>query len=224
MNGKPWSAEDERVLRRLYPCHDTDYVAGQLDRSLSATYGHAGVLGLHKTAAFLAAQLARVAANLTEGGKRHRFPKGHAPANKGLRRPGWSAGRMRETQFRKGQRSGTAAAHYMPVGSERMIDGYRWIKVAEVPNVPYTVNWKALHVLNWERANGRPLPAGHCLIFRDRDRMNVAADNLECVTRAENMRRNSYHRYPKEIASVIQLRGALVRRINRKIKQEGPAK
>ena len=43
----------------------------------------------------------------------------------------------------------------------------------------------------------------------------ITADHLDCITRVENMRRNSYHNnYPKEVAQLIQLRGAL----NRKIK------
>jgi hypothetical protein len=80
------------------------------------------------------------------------------PANKGLRRPGWGPGRMKTTQF-KGQRNGTAAAHWMPIGSTRLIDGYVYVKVADVPNVPYMVNWKPEHHLIWTRAHG-PMPPG----------------------------------------------------------------
>jgi hypothetical protein len=38
------------------------------------------------------------------------------------------------------------------------------------------------------------------------------------MSRAESMRRNSYHNYPKELAQLIQLRGALNRKINASIK------
>ena len=39
-------------------------------------------------------------------------------------------------------------------------------------------------------------------------------------TRAEHMHRNSVHaHYPPEIARLVQLRGALVRQINRKARQ-----
>jgi hypothetical protein len=206
-----WSAEDEKVFRRIYPHHESEWVAGQLGRTLGAIYGHAQVTGIQKTPAYTAASIARVSANLNEGGKAHRFQKGVVPANKGLRRPGWHVGRMKETQFKKGE-----SRNRMPLFSERISFGYILVKVAEVPNVPYFVNWLAVHVLNWERANGRPVPPGHCLWFRDRNRMNTELDNLELITRAENMRRNTVHNLPKEIAQVVQLRGALVRQINKR--------
>ncbi len=215
-NGHPWSAEDHKVLTRLYPHHPTAWVAGQLDRSVCSVNGRATKLRLRKESLYKAQAWRLCGLQLDEAGKPHRFQKGLVPANKGMRRPGWHAGRMRETQFRKGQRSGKAAAHYKSLGATRLIDGYLYVKVAEVMNVPYTVNWKPVHVLNWERANGRPLPAGHVLRFLDRDRMNVAPGNLELLTKSENMRRNSVHRLPKELVQVVQLRGALVRKINKR--------
>ena len=215
-----WNAEDLKVLKRLYPHHSTAWVAGQLDRSESSLNGRATELNLKKDPTYKAQAWRQCGIQLQEAGRSHRFQKGHVSANKGMRRPGWSAGRMKETQFRKGQRSGAAAAHYKPLGAERLIHGYRYVKVAEVPNVPYTVNWKLVHVLNWERANGRPLPAGHILRFRDRNKLNVAVGNLELLTRRENILRNSLHNLPKELAEVMQLRGALVRQINKRIRNE----
>ena len=215
MNGKPWSVVDHAQLRELYPHIRTDALARILGRSVCSINGQVSKLGLHKTAEYLASPDACRLRREGGAGVAYRFPKGHVPANKGLRRPGWSAGRMAETQFKKGSRSGMAAAHHMPIGATRPFEGYLLLKVADVPNVPYTVNWKLLHVLNWERANGRPLPAGHCLVFRDRNRQNCEASNLELITRAENMRRNTLHRLPKPLRFAIYAKGALNRRINR---------
>lgn len=208
----PWSAEDDRVLRRLYPHHETAWIAGQLNRTVPSIYAHAGNLGLAKTPEFQRESLTRLGKHLAETGAGGRFLKGHAPANKGTRRPGYSPGRMGETQFKKGR----GGHNTMPLFSERLVDGYVYIKVAEVQCVPYTVNWLLLHILNWERANGRPLPPGHCLWFKDRNRANPDPENLELITRAENMRRNTVHNLPKELVRVVQLRGALVRQINRR--------
>jgi len=64
-------------------------------------------MGLTKSAAYLASP---AACRLRKGdnvGAARRFRPGHVPANKGLRRPGWSTGRMAETQFKK---SGNATA------------------------------------------------------------------------------------------------------------------
>lgn len=216
-----WSAADDRALRRLYPDTPTQALARQLRRSLSATYMRARILGVAKSAAY---RLSPHACRLRRGdnvGARFRYPKGHVPANKGLRRPGWSPGRMRETQFKKGTLNGHAAAHLMPIGSTRLVDGYVYVKVAAVTNVPYTVNWLPLHILEWERVNG-PLPAGHCLWFTNGDRTDVRLDNLELHTRAENMRRNSIHNLPAPLAETIQLLGALNRQIRRKAKAYAP--
>jgi hypothetical protein len=94
-------------------------------------------------------------------------------------------------------------------------DAALYVKVADVPNVPHMVNWLPLHILEWERAHG-PLPAGHCLSFKDGDRRHVDLANLELRTRADNMRRNSVHNLPKALAQTVQLLGALTRQINRR--------
>jgi len=122
---------------------------------------------------------------------------------------------MAETQFRKGQRSGKAAEHLMPIGSTRLIDGYRYRKVSEVPNVPYTVNWKLESVLIWEAAHG-PVPPGHAVAFSNGDKGDVRLENLELVSRRELLRRNSIHRLPPALVETIQALGALTRQIHRR--------
>jgi hypothetical protein len=211
-----WSADEDAELRRLYPHEPTAVVARQLRRTLSATYGRARLLGLAKSAAYLASPHAYRFRRGYHAGWEQRFQKGHMPANKGLRRPGWHRGRMRETQFKPGMRSGKAAQHYMPVGSTRLIDGYVYRKVSDVPNVPYAVNWKPAHHLLWTQANG-PVPPGHALIFRNGDKFDIRLDNLQLITRRELMARNSVHTLPPALARTVQLLGALNRKIRRGI-------
>lgn len=215
MNGRAWTAVDDAEFRELYPEVKTSTLARLLRRSIAALYGRAAVLGLAKSAEYLASPDSCRLRRGDNVGAAFRYPKGHVPANKGSRRPGWAPGRMAETQFRKGQ----ANHNVMPIASTRLVDGYLYLKVAAVRYVPYTVNWLPLHILNWERANGRPLPAGHCLWFRDGNRLNVEASNLELITRAENMRRNTIHRLPKPLKRAITAKGALSRRINRMEKE-----
>jgi hypothetical protein len=62
------------------------------------------------------------------------------------------------------------------------------------------------------------------VVFHAGKRTNVGSlitiDRVELITRSENMRRNSYlTRYPKEVADVIRLRGALNRKINNRSKR-----
>lgn len=47
----------------------------------------------------------------------------------------------------------------------------------------------------------------------------ITPDKLECITRAENMARNSIHNYPQPIPQLVQLRGALNRKIRNRSKQ-----
>lgn len=136
------------------------------------------------------------------------------PANKGLRRPGWAPGRMKETQFKKGALNGVAAERFKPIGSTRMVEGYLYRKVSAVSG-PWTVNWKLEHVLVWERARG-PVAAGHVLVFRNHDQMDIRLENLELITRRELMARNSVHTLPKPLAQAVQLLGALNRQIRKR--------
>lgn len=211
MSGTPWTEVEVTILRRYYPDHITRTIADALGRTERQVYQKARSLGLKKSDAYLDSP---DACRLRRGdniGKAHRFEKGQTPWNKG--KPFKAGGRSHETQFKPGSLSGRAADVVQPIGAERISkDGYLERKVNN--DLPFQKRWRAVHIIEWEAVNG-PLPAGHCLVFRDGNKQNISLTNLELITRAENMRRNSYHRYPKEIALAIQLRGALNRRINR---------
>lgn len=51
-------------------------------------------------------------------------------------------------------------------------------------------NWYPLHQYLWELMNGKP-EKNMCVAFKDGNTLNVLYDNLELITRAENMKRNS---------------------------------
>lgn len=207
-----WSAADDRMLRRRYPHEPTAVLALALRRSCSATSVRAKLLGLRKTAAYLASS---AACRLRRGdgvGTRFQYQKGHVPHNKGLRRPGWHRGRMKETQFPKGNCPQT----WRPVGTEVLDrDGYRKRKIADDRTRPSRFNWKFVHVLVWETAHG-PVPKGHAVVFRNGDRADIRLANLELVTRRTLMKRNSVHTLPKPLADTIQLLGALNRQLHRR--------
>jgi len=205
-----WTAVEDEMLRKLYPNEPTNTVAEKLGRSVSSVFNRAEQSDLHKSAEYLASPHASRFRRGYHLGWEHRFKKGAAPHNKGLRRPGWGPGRMKETQFKKGN----TPFHARPLGSERIAkDGYIERKIAETGTKR---DWKGVHILAWETANG-PVPDGHAVVFKDGNKQNTVIENLELISRADLMRRNSYHtKYPKEVGLAIQLVGALNRQIRKR--------
>jgi hypothetical protein len=113
-----------------------------------------------------------------------RFKKGDAPVNKGTK------GLMKEnkTSFKKGN----APHNTKVVGSITKIqdkNGYWYmrIKIAE-PN-----KWQMLHAYIWEHKYGK-IPKGSCVIFKDKNPLNLRLDNLMLVSRNELVRLNQ--KYP----------------------------
>jgi hypothetical protein len=80
---------------------------------------------------------------------------------------------------------------------------------------PAAGRWRAVHLVEWEKVHG-PLPAGHALAFKNGDKTDRRLDNLECITRAALMARNSVHNLPKPLKQAVQLLGALNRQIRKR--------
>jgi hypothetical protein len=208
-----WTAAQDDELRRLYPFAQTCDVAKAIGRSLTATYGRAYILGLSKSAEYLASPAAHRFDGLKGIGTR--FVKGQVPPNKGLRRPGWAPGRMKETQFKKGNRSKRWDPEIYAVGALRInCDGYIDIKVKEGPRA-----WEQLTRYVWRTEFG-PIPPNHVVRTLNGDIDDARPENLRLMTRRDLMLENTLHNYPKEIAHLIQLRGALNRQINRRDREK----
>lgn len=206
------------MLKRLYPDQPTARIARHMRRPIYAVHHKAVSLGLKKSPAFFAnAKVSGRFSKLTRAGIPFRFPKGHIPANMGLRRPGYGPGRMRETQFKRGHWPANRDPDYYVFGALRVnTDGYIDMRVSFAPGA---LGWRALHTILWEDAHG-PVPPGYCLAFKDGDRLNVELANFELISHRERLRRNTVHNLPQELAQVVLLRGALVRQINRREKHE----
>lgn len=214
-----WTKQEDATLRRRYPDTPTAAIARDLNRPVSSVYQRAAKFGLSKSEAFWASP----ASGRTNGrqGIGLRFPKGHVPANKGLRRPGWAPGRMRETQFKPGERRGVSAKNWRPIGTVLTDpEGYQRIKVREAtPGEAYgfgnTRVWPLLQRHVWAQAHG-PIQPGHAICFKDGNRKNCALENLELLTRRELMARNTVQNLPKPLKQTIHALGVLRRRIRTK--------
>lgn len=217
-NRKPYSEAEIRMLAKLFPHMSSLKVANRMKRSVCSVNGMAYTFGLHKSAKYLASPDACRLRRADNVGAPFRFPPGHVPANKGLRRPGYAPGRMRDTQFKKGQRPG----NWLPVGTVKAnADGYLRRKISDIPKNGHGANdknWEFVHKRVWEEAHG-PIPQGHRIWWKDGDHRNCALENLELLSDKEHMARTTIHLLPAELKDTIMLAGRLKRIIRRKTRE-----
>lgn len=214
-SGTAWTKKQIYLLCKLFPHSPTKIVATRCNHSESSTSQMAARLGIKKTELYLTSPAACRLRRGDNVGIAYRYPKGHVPANKGLRRPGWHAGRMRETQFKKGQKPHT----WLPLGSVRFSkEGYLRRKVTDTGYPPH--DWQAVHRLLWEEKYG-PIPAGYHVGFIDGNKKRVVIENLVLLSRQDLARKNRlWNRYPRELAEVIHLNGVVKAQITRRLKRE----
>lgn len=211
MNRRSWRPEEIEVLRAMWPRSTANEVHVVIPgRSTGSIYEMARRMGLQKDPDYMAARREQEAQNLRQHGKRYRFNKGQVSHNKGVKGITGSHPNTRANWFTKGHDNGKA----MPIGTERVTtDGYLARKVSDVPYGGFGKNWEFVHRIVWEEHNG-PIPAGHIVIFRNKDRMDVRIENLELINRKEHGARNSLANLPEALQATIRTSGALTRVIN----------
>lgn len=194
-----WTANHDALLTTRYPDEKAGIIARDMGRTVHCVYARAKKLKLRKSAEFFAS----AASGRSNGsiGAATRFNKGGTSWNLGKK--GLQIGGI-ETRFKPGQ----MPHNHMPVGSERIVDGYVWVKLAE----PKT--WKQKHYLVWKDAYGSYPQKGFLLAFRDGNQLNVALENLELFSKEEWMKRNTIHQYPEPLKEVIRLSAKLRRKLN----------
>jgi hypothetical protein len=214
---KEWKARELAKIRREYPTVPGLLLARSLGCTLSQLYRAAHQMRLKKSDEVIAQMARERIADPNHPSRRYRYPKGNIPANKGLRRPGYAPGRMADTQFKKNERSGVAAEKWKPIGTVVAdAEGFLRVKIAEringEPKGWAKEIWPLLHWRTWEEHHG-PIPPGHKVVFKDGDRANCAIENLELLSNAEMMLRNSIHNLPEELKDTIMLLGRVKRKV-----------
>ena len=207
---KLWTDAEIWRLIAFHPDTTNKAIARKFKRPYSSIIGMATKLGLRKTREHLSSIPHKT--GMVKAGKPFRFPKGHVPLNAG-KKAWWNPGRSVHTRFKKGQFPPNRDPDFYVIGALRVnTDGYIDMRTSFRPGAH---GWRGLHLVLWEDAHG-PLPKGHCLRFKDGDGLNVELDNLELITRRDNMLRNSVHLLPPELKSTIHMLGRLKRRIREK--------
>lgn len=135
------------------------------------------------------------------------FKKGSIPANKGTK--GLTG--ANKTSFVKGNvPPNTRKVGTISTRKDKNGNSYMYIKVSE-PN-----RWQALHVYIWEQKHGK-ISKDYCVIFKDKNTLNVSLSNLMLVSRAELVRLNEKYAYIdeslKETAlQVIKINDAIIKK------------
>lgn len=199
-----WTDAEVRTLRALYADTPTRIVAAAIGRTEHAVGMKAVALGLRKSEAFLAGEFST------------RLKPGNVPANKG--KPFNPGGRSPLTRFKPGNKPQTT----LPVGSYRINgDGHLQRKIGEASG-SNSKRWRNVAELVWCEANG-PLPPKHIVVFKPGMKTTVleeiTLDRIECLSLADNARRNHPRNKHPELAKIVQLKGAITRQVNR-IKRE----
>lgn len=215
---RPWTEEQLELIRQRFPHVPTKTLAAELGRGYGSVCAQAYRMGVNKTEAFYADQ--GLSGRLVgQRGATTRFKPGLVPWNAGTKGIAGQHENSRAHQFKPGTKPHT----WKPVGSYRIVpDGVLEQKVCEDPGAPH-MRWKPVHRLVWEAAHG-PVPAGRIVAFKPGMKTSlleeITLDRLECITRRENMVRNSVHsKYPPELAKLVQLRGVLARAIRTKAEE-----
>lgn len=194
----PWTLERQAKLVKLYPNHTVAQTAKLLNVPEAAVIAKAFKLKLRKDPAFW-----------RECAAKGFFKKGQEPANKGRKVTEWMSEQGIERTAAKRFKKGHIPKNYKPVGSERInVEGYVEVKIKD-PN-----KWEPKHRVVYQHHYGH-IPHGKLVKFKDGNKLNFDPANLYLSDRVENMQANTYHNYPKEIANLIQIRGALNRQINK---------
>lgn len=130
MQKRFWAEPEVKVLIEMYPDELNRDIALKLGRNIYSVVHKAKALELKKSAAFQNSEKSG-RANLLKYGAVTRFKKGQISHNKGLKQLDFmseeSLNKTKATRFKKG----SVPHNRLPIGSERVLDGFVQIKIAD---------------------------------------------------------------------------------------------
>lgn len=204
------------LIIMMYPDESTKAIAEELELSVAQVHRYADKLKVKKSQDYLDNWELSGRGQMIEAGKPYRFKKGHKSFNTGISSKVYmkpeSYAKCIPTQFKKGgsppneKHDGCITLRHDKSGAS-----YFYIRIAKA-------KWILYHQKIYQDAYG-PIPKNHIIVFKDRNPMNLSLDNLECITRIENMRRNSFHRLSPEIKQTIKVLTKLKKTIRHGKKQ-----
>ena len=190
----------------LYPHHSTKYIAELLGVSISKVYNTAWDAKVKKSAQYM---LTPESGRIIEPSVANQFKPGHTPHNKGKQISAEIYEKVAPTMFKKGNKPhNTKPNGTINIRADKSGRLYQYIKIKDS-------QWELLQRHVWTQANGE-IPAGSVVIFLDGNYLNCELNNLQVISRRENMARNTIQRYPAELQQIMKLTCKLKRKTNGK--------
>lgn len=213
-----FTQQDLDFIKQEYPKRLTSEIASELDVDVRRIYEVAyKVLNVRKSTEFLTLEQSGRINKLSKLNAKYKYPKGNTPHNKGKKGSEWltaeSKKAMQPTQFKKGEKPHNAYKDWAEI-IHADSKGFRYWKI----KVPEESKLVFKHVWLYTKVFGQPAK-GSIIIFKDKNSLNCVPENLEVITRSENMKRNSIIRYPTEIRNTIKLVSQLDKKIQNYEKQ-----
>lgn len=209
---KFWKESEIEYLRVNYPTTFIKEMCEYLGRSEKSIYLQAFLMGLKKDKEYLRQYYQK---NMSQGFINNQKKKGDIPHNKGVPMSKDKYEKCRHTMFKKGHIPHNANKEGDGAITLRNKDDYK----ARVFNIRLSLGkWVPLHRYIWEQVYG-PIPKGFIVAFKN-GYTDCRIENLELMSRADNMRRNSMHNYPIELREMIHVKRGFNRKLNKIIKNE----
>lgn len=172
-------------------------LAERMGRSFTGIMGRLGAMGLE------------IPLKLREERKAQGMIKtGNVPHNKGLTMPLETYNKVKRTFFLKGHQPHNTKEKNGVVSNRVDKNGrkYNFIRVS-------IGKWIPLARYVWEEKHGA-LPKGSIVVFKDGNANNCLVENLEAITRKQNVLRNSLYRFGPDIALSFRLLKKLKRKVD----------
>ena len=196
----------KQQIIELYPNHSSKYIAELLGVSITKVYNTAWAANVKKSAEYM---LTPESGRIIEPSVANQFKPGHTPHNKGKQISAEIYEKVAPTMFKRGNKPhNTKPNGTINIRADKSGRLYQYIKIKDS-------HWELLQRYVWTQANGE-IPQGSVVIFLDGNYLNCELNNLQVISRRENMARNTIQRYPAELQQIMKLTCKLKRKTNGK--------
>jgi hypothetical protein len=188
---KKWSLADDTYLINAYKEKTARQIGIELGRTRASIKNR-----INKLALKLDPETREERCNISK------FVKGQVPFNKGKKITEFmnaeAIEKLKQTQFKKGQIPHNVKTDgVITIRADKIGHKYQYIRIANN-------KWELYQRVVYEKHFGK-IPADCNIRFKDGNAMNCEIENLQLITKTENMAMNTIQRFPPELIETIKL-------------------